>query len=227
MKKTGEWIHEWKIRGLAGLVRGVFLAITRSTRHIEVIGEAHIIKLIADQQAFLACYWHQQIIFSVWYLLQMRRHGLKIGFLVSPSGDGELVARALSAEGVETIRGSSSRTGAQALRNIYLAIKQQGLSIATPPDGPRGPAYEFKQGWITLASMTGAPLLPIAYAVNWYWEWNSWDKFWLPLPFCRCVIAVGEPRCVAKKINEAELSELQAIMAEQLNQLQTTARNAL
>ena len=226
MKTIQQGLHDLKVQGLAGLMRGLFLLITGSSRNVKVLGEQHITHLIADQQAFLGCYWHQQTVFCTWYLLSMRKHGLKVSFLISPSKDGEIVARAFAGDGVETIRGSSSRTGAQALRNIYLAVKQ-GLSIVTPPDGPRGPAYDFKQGWITLASMTGAPLLPIAYAVDWYWEWKSWDKFWLPMPFCRCVIAVGEPRFVVKKINDSELIELQGLMAEQLNQLQKTAQEAL
>ncbi len=88
------------------------------------------------------------------------------------------------------IRGSSSHTGARSLRDYYQALVKENLSPVITPDGPTGPRFKFKPGAILLAQMSGRPMLPMAYAASRAWL-VKWDKFVIPVPFARIVIAIG------------------------------------
>lgn len=223
-KKRRKWLRRL-IRKLApALIKGIYLTIDHTSRGRRVVGAEH---LLAGGRPFLPCYWHQQSVFCIGYLLDLQRRGLNLGFLISPSEDGAIGAKVFESVGARAIRGSSTRTGAQALRDIYQAVKQEGLSIAITPDGPRGPAFEFKPGGIMLAQLTGAPLLPLAYACDRAWRFNSWDRFFVPKPFARIVVAVGEPQRVPVRLTAEEMKALQEEMADRLNGLAETARAAL
>lgn len=180
-----------------------------------------------EKQPFLPCYWHQQMIFCVDYLLKLQKRGLKLGFLASPSRDGEIGAKVFNSFGAQVIRGSSSQTGAQALRDVYLAVTKNKLTIGTTSDGPRGPAFEFKQGWLMLSQLSSAPIVPMAYAADRSWKLNTWDKLFIPKPFSRISISIGKPVYVDKKLDSEQLIELQNELTNRLNTLALNAQQAL
>ncbi len=142
-------------------------------------------------------YWHQHTLLCVRHLLEQRGAGLKLGFLISPSVDGEIGAMLVRRLGAEAIRGSSTHTGARALRDYYQALAHEGVSPAITPDGPRGPPWKFKPGAVLLAQMSGRPIIPLSYAASRAWK-IKWDRFVNPWPLSRIVIAVGEPVYVPK-----------------------------
>ncbi len=197
--------------------------LSRTCKIVNVDGEQHIRQLKQQDSPFLPCYWHQQMVFGASYLLGLQRQGLKLGFLASPSRDGEIATRVFNNLGARVIRGSSSKSGAKALRDVYLALKKEHLCVATTSDGPRGPAFEFKQGWLTLAQLSGAPILPMANAADRCWHIHSWDKLFIPKPFARIAIAIGEPVHVGKDLGPEQLTDLQEQLTRQLNELTATA----
>jgi lysophospholipid acyltransferase (LPLAT)-like uncharacterized protein len=194
-----------------------------------VSGEEHLATLITDaanQKAFIPCFWHELLVFGVYYLWRLQKRGANIGFLVSPSADGELGAQLLGSYGIRPIRGSATRTGAQAMQALYSAIKKEGVCPANSPDGPKGPAREFKIGTILLAQLTQAPIVPIAYAADRAWRLKSWDRLVVPKPFSRIKIVVGQPLYVDKKLSR-EAQEIARQKAEQaLNDVLRTAQNS-
>jgi lysophospholipid acyltransferase (LPLAT)-like uncharacterized protein len=160
------------------------------------------------------------------YLLQQRRAGVNLGFLISPSVDGELGAMLVRRLGAAVIRGSSSHTGARALRDYYQALVKDGVSPAITPDGPRGPPWKFKPGAVLLAQLSQRPIIPMAYAASRAWK-VKWDRFIIPKPLSRIVIAIGEPVYVAKGLNAAGLERLQLQMEARLQALYLQARAAI
>ena len=138
---------------------------------------------------------------------KLQKRGLKIGFLISPSVDGEVPAKIIESWGAVAIRGSSNRTGAKALKDMYNIITKDKVSPVTTSDGPTGPIHIFKPGAVMLAQLTQSPMLPIAYSASRYWEMKNWDKFIIPKPFSRIVIAVGEPHYIDKKSNAEKMEE--------------------
>jgi lysophospholipid acyltransferase (LPLAT)-like uncharacterized protein len=159
-------------------------------------------------------------------LLDQRAKGLKPGWLISPSADGELGADAARRLGAHVIRGSSTHTGARALRDCYTAMVKDGISPVVPVDGPKGPRFKFKPGAILLAQMSGRPMLPMAYAASRAWL-ISWDKFVIPVPFSRIAIAIGPPRYVERVVSAQGVEALQGEMEAELKRLYQVARDGL
>ncbi len=128
--------------------------------------------------------------------------------------------------GGQVIRGSSSHTGARALRDYYQALAKDNVSPVVTPDGPRGPRFKFKPGAILLAQMSGRPILPMAYAASRAWL-VKWDKFVIPVPFSKVVIAIGPPKYVPRVTDARILEGLQEEMERELKRLFEAAQSML
>jgi lysophospholipid acyltransferase (LPLAT)-like uncharacterized protein len=217
-------------RALYAVVVPLGLAIIRlwwltcRIRHID--GDENLTAALEKAPSLVPCYWHQHQLFCARYLLNRRDRGLVPGWLISPSVDGELGAMMVSRVGARAIRGSSSHTGARALRDYYVALVKENISPVVTPDGPRGPRFKFKPGAILLAQMSGRPMLPMAYAASRAWL-IKWDKFVIPVPFARISIAIGAPRYVARVLDAAAIETLQQQMEQELKQLYARARSGL
>ncbi len=198
----------------------------RSARVVGVLGLEHLEAALQRAPSLVPCYWHQHQLYCGKFLLEQRARGLAPGWLISPSVDGELGAMLVRRIGGGVIRGSSTHTGARALRDYYQALVKDNLSPVITPDGPRGPRFKFKPGALLLAQMSGRPIVPMAYAASHAWL-IKWDKFVIPLPLSRIVIAIGEPVYVPRVSDAASLAQLQADMEARLKALFTTAHAAL
>jgi lysophospholipid acyltransferase (LPLAT)-like uncharacterized protein len=200
--------------------------VWRWSRVVRVVGADHIAEALGKAPSFIPVYWHQHQLFCVKHLLDQRCAGLKLGFLISPSVDGEIGAMIVRNLGGEIIRGSSTHTGARALRDYYEALAQHGVSPAITPDGPRGPPWKFKPGAVLLAQLSGRPMIPLSYAASRAWK-IKWDRFVIPAPLSRIAIAVGEPVYVPKGLDAAGLDRVQLDMERRLRSLFEESQNAL
>jgi lysophospholipid acyltransferase (LPLAT)-like uncharacterized protein len=196
-------------------------------RITHVAGREAAGQAVREHRSLIPVYWHQHLLFGAHALLDLRRDGLKAGFLVSPSIDGTAPAMLVEKVGGHVIRGSSTNTGARALKDYYEMIVKQQVSPAVTPDGPRGPLHEFKPGAIMLSQITGKPILPIAVAHAWTCRFRTWDAFELPLPFSRVAIVYGEPVKVARAMDAAAMAGWQGQMAARLLELRREAEAAL
>lgn len=210
----------------APLGLGIIRLWLRSCRVVRVAGVEYLDAALAKAPSLVPCYWHQHQLFCGAYLLQQRARGLTVGWLISPSVDGELGAMMVRRIGGSVIRGSSTHTGARALRDYYQALVRDQVSPVITPDGPRGPRFKFKPGAILLAQMSGRPMLPMSYAASRAWL-IKWDKFVIPVPFARITIAIGPPRYVPRVTHAAGLRRLQTDMEGELNRLYSVARDCL
>ncbi len=201
-------------------------SIWRWCTRIRLEGAENITAALARAPSFIPVYWHQHQLFCVKPLLEMRDAGVKLGFLISPSVDGEIGAMLVRKVGAEVIRGSSSYTGARALRDYYQALAHEGISPAITPDGPRGPPWKFKPGAILLAQMSQRPIVPMSYAASRAWQ-IQWDRFVIPKPFARIVIVIGPPVYVGKGLDAEGLARLQSEMEENLRNLYARARGLI
>ncbi len=204
------------------LARRLIRLVWGWSRVISITGTEHIERALREAPSFIPVYWHQHQLFCVKHLLDCRGIGLKLGFLISPSVDGEIGAMLVRSMGATAIRGSSTHTGARALRDYYQALTRDGLSPAITPDGPRGPRWQCKPGAILLSQMSQRPIIPLSFAASraWYFQW---DGFVLPKPFARVAIVVGEPVRIPKGLDAAGLERLQVDMEQRLGELSATA----
>jgi lysophospholipid acyltransferase (LPLAT)-like uncharacterized protein len=196
----------------------------RLARVVRVEGVEHLDAALARAPSLVPCYWHQHQLYCSKFLLEEAR--LRVGWLISPSVDGELGAMIVRRAGAAVIRGSSTHTGARALRDYYQALVRDNVSPIITPDGPRGPRFKFKPGALLLSQMSGRPILPMAYAASRAWR-IKWDKFVIPMPFSRIVIAIGPPCYVPRVTDAASLETLQQRMEQELHRLFLLARDSL
>ncbi len=127
-------------------------------------------------------FWHRSLLACAY-----RFRGLNIAILISPSFDGELIARTVELLGFRAIRGSSSRGGAAGLRNMQLAYTA-GHRCAITADGPRGPVFIAKPGAAQLAQQVGAWVGCFYALPTRAWQLRSWDRFLIPKPFSRVIL---------------------------------------
>jgi lysophospholipid acyltransferase (LPLAT)-like uncharacterized protein len=159
---------------------------------------------------FIFATWHSRVL-----LLPALYRGRRLRVLISRSRDGELVARLCARFGLEVVRGSSSRGGAEAFRVLARALAE-GTSVVVVPDGPRGPREVVKPGVVALAALSGVSVVPVAVAASSEWRLRSWDGFRVPRPFARCVVRFGEPIAVSRRADpgarEAARKEIEAAL---------------
>ncbi|MEP7244675.1 MAG: lysophospholipid acyltransferase family protein [Gammaproteobacteria bacterium] len=230
LTRSGRRMTLWR-RALYTLAVPLGLGVIRfwwlTCRVVRVEGAEHLDAALAKAKSLVPCFWHQHQLFCGKYLIdQQRSRGLEVGWLISPSVDGELGAMMVRRFGGYVIRGSSTNTGARALRDYYEALVKEDVSPVITPDGPRGPVFEFKAGAILLAQMSGRPVLPMAYAASRAWL-IKWDRFVIPVPFSRVVIALGPPRYVPRVTDAASIERTQVELARELKRLYEVARASL
>lgn len=209
------------------LIRLLLNVIWRTCRVEDIKGAHYLDILVKKKHPFIPVYWHQHHVYGAYLMLKLKNRGVNIGFLISPSADGDMSASVAKSWGAATIRGSSTRTGAKALRDLYLAITKQGISPVNTSDGPTGPLHVFKPGAIMLAQLTKSELVPVSYAASRYWQLKSWDKFIIPKPFSRIVICVGKPVKINKTLSEDELKSTCKLLQGMLLKLQYAAEKIL
>lgn len=137
----------------------------------------------------LLCAWHQQFFAAIRPFQNYAVFNPSI--MISRSNDGAVIAGVAERTGWHTIRGSSSKGGKTALRDVINHLKRSKLA-AHIVDGPRGPSGEVKAGVIRLAHRTGSVIVPIYVSAEKGWHFNSWDKFLLPKPFSKVHLRFGE-----------------------------------
>lgn len=198
------------------------------TGRIRVTGEERLEQALREHGAVVPVCWHQHLLICGRFLVAARRrHGLKPGFMISPSVDGEAPTMLARVHGAHVVRGSGSYTGVRAVRGVYQAIVKEGISPLITPDGPRGPRFEFKPGAIFTGQIAGKPVVPLAFAARPARIMKTWDKFVLPLPFARIGIAVGEPFLPPRKADEAQMAAAQAEMKRRMHETFREAKRSI
>ena len=151
---------------------------------------------------YIAALWHNRLLIFPFVLRRFvsDRDGAA---LISASRDGELLADAIKRFGYDVVRGSSSRLGAGAIRQLT-EVLASGRDVVITPDGPRGPAYELGPGIIFLAQKSGAAVVPVNMEYSSCWRVKSWDRFIVPRPFATVRVIVGQPHQVRSTNTDAE-----------------------
>jgi lysophospholipid acyltransferase (LPLAT)-like uncharacterized protein len=165
--------------------------------------------------------WHNRLALS---LIAYYRYGKPrnrtagIAALVSASKDGGLLAAILECFKVQPVRGSTSRRGPQALLELT-SWAGRGYDLAITPDGPRGPCYAVQEGVMSLAQLTGLPILPFSYHLSWKIRPKTWDRFQIPLPFSRCEMILVEPIHVPSEASDSEREALRQHLEQVLKDI--------
>jgi lysophospholipid acyltransferase (LPLAT)-like uncharacterized protein len=164
----------------------------------------------------------EPVIFSLWHgrLLPLTYYHRRLGVtaIISQSRDGDFIARLVEGWGYDTVRGSTSRGGRQALVGLVRAVRS-GRSVAITPDGPRGPRQRLQTGVLTVAQMTDRPIIPVGCGTSRAWWPGGWDRFCVPKPFARVRIRYGHPRFVPRDASPGELARHAEELEREMNAL--------
>ena len=149
----------------------------------------------------------------------------KMKMLISFHRDGELIANTIGHFGVGAIRGSAAREGkdkdkggAAAMRAMLKALAA-GEYVGITPDGPRGPRMHASEGVVSLARLSGVPIIPVAVATSRCRVLRSWDRFLLSLPFSTGFFVWGEPLHIERKLDAGQLAQARRQVEAALNRV--------
>jgi lysophospholipid acyltransferase (LPLAT)-like uncharacterized protein len=199
----------WMVRRLVGTNRFHFRfedpsvdpAVARQT------GQRYIYAFFHEIMLFPAYYW-------AWPEMQV---------LISDHRDGELIAQVIGRLGFGVVRGSTSRGGARAVREMKHRIDRGHLCIT--PDGPRGPRRSVQHGLPYLASRTGLPVVGVGMAFKRPWRAKSWDRFAVPRPFAAAA-CVMTPRIFVPPDADRDALEVHRVEFERRMKLATEEAEA-
>ena len=202
------WIFGWVSKIIASLL---FL-----TCRVQVFGrEIQTSYLQAHKgKGLLYASWHRGLMFLCYFY-----RNLQFVIMTSASNDGELAAQAAKRFGWISVRGSSTRRGSQALKEMY-ALFKKGHRGGLVVDAPTGPPYISKIGIIILAKRTGLPIVPVMWAADRSWRIGSWDRSIIPKPFSKIVLLYGDSLLyVPEEATNEECEAYRKELDEQLRRL--------
>jgi lysophospholipid acyltransferase (LPLAT)-like uncharacterized protein len=185
-------IEGWRARWLVAFGFRLLQVLARTLRY-EIDDRANVLGKAVEGN-YIAALWHNRLLLISFVLKKFFPQRPGAG-LISASRDGDLIADATHRFGFDVVRGSSSRMGASALRELS-EVLISGRDVLITPDGPRGPAYELGPGIIFLAQKTGAPVVPVNMEYSSCWRVKSWDRFIIPKPFSKVRVIIGQPEQV-------------------------------
>ncbi|WP_334163195.1 lysophospholipid acyltransferase family protein [Phenylobacterium sp.] len=217
------------VQAVLGWVLGTYLRIVLHTvrwRHENV---ACVEPVLAGDSGAVALFWHGRIPMGLATAPQWWRKRTRA--FVSPSADGEFIARALAMSGFPAIRVSSAKKGDSAkARQAVAALRAAvawvsgGGALVVTPDGPRGPNEVIAPGALQIARRSGQPVFLMGIAANPAWQLeNTWDKVMFAAPFGRGAVVWDGPLFVPADADEAAI---QALIADWSARLSAATRRA-
>ncbi len=190
----------WLIPRLIYLIHKLLIL----TIHWEFIGERYK----PGDAPYLLSFWHARIL-----MMPYAYRGWDGSMLISEHKDGVYIADAVQLMGIEASRGSTKKGGARVFREM-IGLAKNGRALGITPDGPKGPREVMQPGTVLLAKKSGLPIRAVCYATKRHRRINSWDRFYLPLPFTRGVFVIGEPVYADSDDNAENLYRFQQAMDE-------------
>jgi len=153
-------IKDWVLIHLAPLPGALFVKLLFATLRVRHLHRDIPEAIHREGRRYIMAFWHGTLLMMVKGYV-----GKRLTFLVSWHRDGELVSRVMGYFGMVPTRGSTTRGGLRALKQL-IRRSREGYDIAFTPDGPRGPAEVVQLGMIQTARLSGLPIVPFGFAAR-------------------------------------------------------------
>lgn len=200
---------------LTSKIQGSLYHIVRAyswTFRLRIENEKPWLQYLQNGGRVLLCCWHQMFFSAIRHFKTYASYHPAL--MISQSKDGDIVAGIAEKSGWHAVRGSSSRDGGRALKEMIGRLRLSGLA-AHVVDGPKGPAGIIKAGVVSMARATGAVVVPVYATSDRAWYFNSWDHFMLPKPFARVNIRFGEMLDLTSGVSDKDF-ELQRVRLQEI-----------
>ena len=196
------------------LIRGLGRTLDFHFRYDEPAVDPEVARRLGKR--YIYAFFHEVMLFPAYYWNWPEMH-----ILISDHRDGEMITQVVKRLGFGVVRGSTTRGGARALREMTMRIDQGNLCVT--PDGPRGPRRHVHQGLAYLASRTGLPVVGAGMAFQDPWRAKSWDRFCVPRPYSKAACVTPAPVFVPP---DADRDTLEDCRAEIERRMQTASLEA-
>jgi len=180
----------------------LIIKIISSTYKIRIVNPEIERNILKKRQVPIYASWHQRFFPGITFFATRK----PITIMISQSKDGELISRIVNVLGWYPVRGSSSKGGRQALREMQKRVRE-GYKVGHIVDGPRGPHGVVKPGLLIIAQVSGMPIVPVIISGEKKWVFNSWDRFMVPKPFSRVIIRFGDEIRIPKNMQQSNFEE--------------------
>jgi lysophospholipid acyltransferase (LPLAT)-like uncharacterized protein len=205
-------------RRALGLLGAGYIRMVHATTRWTTVGRETPEKLWAEGRPFLGCFWHGRMLLMT-YIWEADR---PFSMLTSRHADGRVIGEIIGHFGVDTIAGSSSKGGTDALRAMVRALRN-GISVGVTPDGPRGPRMRASVGIVQAARLARVPLVPVSVSTGRRKVLRSWDRFLLALPFTRGVFVWGKAIEIPFEAGDDEVEATRLALETELNRVSAEA----
>lgn len=160
-------------------------------------------------------FWHSHQFYMFYHFRGLKKYHL----LISPSKDGDLLAKVGKWFGYNVVRGSSFKRTLPGTREC-IDLLNNDSKIVIIADGSRGPYHQAQAGSLQLSRITGAPLYPMTYVARSKYEFPSWDRFILPFPFSKVTLNFGPPMTVPPDADKETIRQKQDELTLLLNKIE-------
>ncbi len=215
------------VQTVLGWLLGGYMALVKRSTRWTLLGEETVAPFWRSREGVIGAFWHSRVLLApaCW-----PDDAQRVSIVISRSPDGEFIARGARLVGLNVIRGSARNKKKTKAKGGLTAMRQMqerlaaGDCMAITPDGPRGPRMRANLGAIRLAQATQKPTLAMAITTSRRHVLNTWDRFILPMPFGRGVIAWEGP--LPPPPPDADAAQLEAARLRLENALNTANRKA-
>lgn len=199
---------------IACFVGALYIRLVRYTGRWRIEGEHIPESFRTAGKPFILAFWHGRLLMMPYC---WRRTDL-VNMLISGHRDGRLISQTVKHFAIESVVGSTTRGGAQAMRDLIRLMRNGGI-VGITPDGPRGPRMRVGEGTVALARLSGAPIVPATFSASRRRVIRSWDRFVLALPFARGIFLWGEPIEVPRDAGGDTLEAKRQVLEAAMNDL--------
>lgn len=199
-------------------LRTLFLTVRVEHHHIAAEGSPYVRP--KGRQRYTFCMWHDHIVLAAFSLRTCNLAGL-----ISQHRDGGYLADSVMMAGIRPVRGSTSRGGMEAVREI---LSVPDLHLAMTPDGPRGPRHVMKEGIIYISSRSGRPVVPCALLADRFWSIKgNWTDMILPKPFSKVLLIAGTPMVIPDDLPREAMAERADFLQKEMDRLEDIGHRML
>ncbi|SQB97982.1 lipoprotein [Helicobacter fennelliae] len=152
----------------------------------------------------IIAFWHGEILMMPFLYRKLRKKP-NVYIIASSHFDGGLIANMCELFGMKVIRGStnsggSNRGGVRVLIESFKALND-GYDVGVAMDGPRGPYHQVADGMMMMAQKTGKKITICRIFPSRYYEFKTWDRFKLPLPFGKIHYFMNEGFSISRDLS--------------------------
>ncbi len=201
-----------------GFLLASYLRLVERTGRFTTIPE-DFAAFIAREKPIIAAMWHGQHLMAP----LGRPHTMgPLAVMISRHEDAGAQAIAAERLGMTPVRGSGGpldghlrKGGAPATRQL-LRLLEQGSSVALTADVPKR-ARVAGLGVVTLARLSGRPIMPLAVVARRRIQFDTWDQATIGLPFSRIIVVGGDLIHVPRVADDATVEAARLAVQEALD----------